>query len=218
MNNFVVIEGVLVPRIRGGGGGSMFTPHFNAWRFYDDDAGEAASTALAAEDINHTINADSNVAFQFRARIDETGGADGTTMHDYQVQYAKNGGIATDLTTTDSGDGIRAVAAGLTNDNATTDRSSEPISNPGSGSFVAGEQSDDGLVDNMQLTANNFTEHAYGIEIVSANVADTDYFEFSFSSPGGIVNNVTPRMTVSKTPPTGHPRAMRHHMMMMGLK
>ena len=178
---------------------AMFTPHFNASRFYNDDGGEAGSTQIAAQDTNINPNVDSDFAFQFRARIDETGGADGTTMDDYQVQYDKNSTGFVDLTTTDSGDGIRAVAAGLTNDNATTNRSSDPISDPGSGVFVDGEQSTDGLVDNMLLTNANFTEHVYGIELVSANVANNDTFDFQLSTPGAIVNNVVPRVTVVKT-------------------
>lgn len=179
---------------------AMFTPHFNAFRFYDDDAGEAVSTQLAAEDTNININVSGgNISFQLRVRIDETGSADGSTMDDYQLDYDKNSGGFANLTTTDSGDGIHAVAAGLTNNNATTDRASDPISNPGAGSFVAGEQSDDGLIDDMQLTADNFTEHVYGIEIVAANVTDGDIFDFEFSTPGAIVNNVVPRITIIKT-------------------
>lgn len=179
---------------------AMFTPHFNASRFYDDDAGEAVSTPLAAQDTDITVNVDGgNVALQFRGRIDETGGASGTTMDDYQAQYSKNAAAAADLTTTDSGDGIRAVAAGLTNDNATTNRATDGISDPGSGSFDAGEQSDDGVVDNMQLTSGNFTEHAHGVEIVAANVADGDTFDLDFRTPSAIVNNVTARITIEKS-------------------
>ena len=178
---------------------AMFTPHFNASRFYDDDAGEAASAQLAAQDTDIIINVDGgDVAFQFRIRIDETGAADGTIMDDYRVQYSKNSGSFLDLTATDTGDGIRAVLAGLTNLAATTDRSSDPISNPGAGSFVAGKQTENGLVPNMQLTSGNFTEFAYGVELVAVNIADTDTFDFQLSTPGAIVNNVVPRVTVEK--------------------
>lgn len=183
---------------------AMFTPHVNAFRFYDDDAGEAASAPLANQDIDITVDVDGgNVALQFRIRVDETGGADGTTMDDYQVQYDKNTVGPVNLTTTDSGDGIHAVAAGLTNDAATTDRGTNGISNPGAGSFVAGEQSDDGLVDNRMLTASNFTEHAYGVEIIAANVSNGDTFDLSISTPAAIVDNTTPRITIQKSAPSG---------------
>lgn len=194
----------------------MFIPHFNASRFYDDDGGEAASTQLAAQDTDVIINVDGgNQPFQFRARIDETDGGDGTTMDDYGVEYEKNDSTTwVALTTTDNGDGIHTVAAGLTNDAVTTDRSSDPISNPGAGSFVDGEQSDDGIVDNRILTGGNFTEHVYGIEIVAANVADNDTFDFRFDGASGVTNNVEPRVTVDKAAAGGPsiPIAMYHHM------
>lgn len=177
---------------------AMVAPDFNAFRFYDDDAGEAASTQLAAQDTNHSINVDSNAAFQLRLRVDEAGGADGDAMDDFPVLYSKNSAGFVSLTGTDSGDGIRSVAAGLTNGNVTTNRSSDPISDPGSGSFISGEQSDDGSFDNFQFTNGNFTEFAMGVELVTANVADADTFDFEL---GGKINNnnVVPRMTVVKS-------------------
>lgn len=175
----------------------MFEGTFAAFRFYDDSAGEAASAALAAQDANHSLNNTANVAIQLRVRIDETGGLSGTTMDNFEVFYSKNSGLFVALTATDNGDGIRAVAAGLTNGNATTDRSSEPISNPGGGSFVPGEQSDDGIVSNFQLTASNFTEHAYGVEFVAANTADADTFDFEIQGKINITS-VVPRITITK--------------------
>ena len=184
---------------------AMYKADFNAFRFYDDDAGEAASTQLAAQDTNHSINADSNVAFQLRARIDEVGGADGDAMNDISLFYSKNSGTFVVVPTSDTGDGIRAVLAGLTNDAATTDRSSDPISNPGGGSFVAGEQCSDGVLDDYLLTNSNFTEHAFGVEFVSANVANNDTFDFEFSGKIGD-NNVVPRMTIVKSAGGANPK------------
>ena len=181
------------------GGVAMFTWEFTQFRFYADDAGEAASTPLENEGIDHTLSVSADTAIQLRCLIEETGGADGTSMDGWQLQYSKNSGTATDLTTTDSGDGIRAVAAGLTNDNATTNRGTNGISDPGSGSFVAGEQSSDGLIDDMQLTTGNFTEQVWGIEFVNANVANNDTFDFTISTPGGGTNTATPRITISKS-------------------
>lgn len=178
--------------------GGAFTPDLKAFRFYEDDAGEAASTALAAQDIDISPNVDSDVAVQLRIRVDETGAIAGAGTDDYQLQYDKNSGGFVNLTTTDTGTGIRAVLAGLTNDAVTTNRGTEGISD-GSGSFVAGEQSSDGLIDDRQLTASNFTEHVYGVEFVSSNVANNDTFDFELSTPVGIVNTLTPRATMVKT-------------------
>lgn len=177
----------------------MFTRNFNAFRFYDDSAGEAASNALATQGTNITVNADSgDVDVQFRVRIDEVGGADGTTMDDYAVQVNKNSTTFVAIPITDTGTGIFTVAAGLTNDNATTNRASEEITDPGGGSFVAGEQSDDGIVDDMQLTASNFTEHAFGMRLVAADVVDGDFFDLQFSVVTISNNNVFPRITIEK--------------------
>jgi hypothetical protein len=59
----------------------------------------------------------------------------------------------------------------------------------------------------MQLLTGDFTEHAYGVEIVDANVSDTDYFDIRIDS--GIVTTSaanTARVTIDKastTPITG---------------
>lgn len=179
---------------------AMFTNNFNAFRFYDDSGGEAASAQLAAQDVNITVNLDGgDVDIQFRARVDEVGGADGTTMDDYGVEVDKNATSFVALPTSDTGTGIFAVAAGLTNDAATTNRSSDPISDPGGGAFVAGEQSDDGIVDDMQITASDFTEHAYGLRLVAADLVDGDFFDLQFSNSSVSNNNVTPRITIEKS-------------------
>lgn len=177
----------------------MFTRNFNAFRFYDDSGGEAASTALAAQGINITVNVDSgDVDIQFRARIDEVGGAIGTAMDDYAIQVDKNGTSPVAIPTSDTGTGIFATTAGLTNDAATTNRSSDEITDPGGGSFVAGEQSDDGIVDDMLLTASDFTEHAYGIRLVASDLVDGDFFDIQFSNSTISNNNVFPRITIEK--------------------
>jgi hypothetical protein len=57
----------------------------------------------------------------------------------------------------------------------------------------------------MQLTNANFTEHAYGVELVSANVVNGDTFDFQFATPSALVNNVVPRVTVVKSPAADPP-------------
>lgn len=198
------------------GGIDMFDPDFVNFRFYDDDAGEAASAPLEAQDIDHTLTVDTDQAIQFRALIQNQMAADGTTMDDYGIEYDKNGAGPVSLTTTDTGTGIRAVAAGLTNDNATTDRSTNGITG-GSGTFVAGEQSSDGIVDDMQLTSSNYTHHAYGVEFVSTNVANNDTFDFTFTGSSGVTNTATPRITISKAAPAGGPSKGSLSMMGMGV-
>lgn len=180
---------------------AMFAAQATHYRFYEDDAGEAASTPLENEDVDENLDVTAgDIAFQLRIMWEETGGADGSSMDDWQITYDKNGGGETDLTTTDTGDGIRAVAAGLTNNNVTTNRGTNGLTDPGSGSFVDGEQCTDGLLDDRLLTLGDFTEHVWGIEIVSANVADSDSFVFGISSPSAAtMGSQTPTITITKT-------------------
>lgn len=180
----------------------VFTPVAQAFRFYDDDAGEDASTPLANQDTNVTINVDGgNVAFQLRYRIQNTTAVAGATTDDFALQRSVNGGTFATINGTTSA--ILATTSGLTNDNATTNRATNGITD-GSGSFVAGEQSSDGIVDNWQLTASNFSELVWGGTLVSADVSDNDAITFRVTLNGGapgMTNSVTPTITVDKSPP-----------------
>lgn len=175
---------------------NTFTPSVNAFRFYDDDSTEAASTPLANQDTNITVNLDGgNVALQLRYRLQEGGGADGGSTDDYALQFAIGGGGFT--TVTGATTGVIASTSGLTNDNATTNRATNGIAD-GSGSFIAGEQCTDGTLDNHQLTASNYTEHVFGITLVAADLNDADSITFRISLNGGtpgITNSVTPTIT-----------------------
>lgn len=182
--------------------GAMFTPRLDAYRLYDSDAGEAASTPLENEDVAHDLNVDAgNKTIQVRVLIQETGGADGTTMDDFTLQYNKNGTGLTNVPTSDTGAGISAATAGLTNDDPTTNRGTNGITD-GSGSFVAGEQSTDGIVDDLQLTASNFTELVFGVTFYKANVANNDSFVFSVDMTNKATDAVSPTVTIDKTPPS----------------
>lgn len=182
---------------------ASFTPAVDKFRFYDDDAGEDASTPLAAEDTNVTINVDSgNVPFQLRYRLQESGGVAGAATDDYDLQRSLNSGGYSTITGATTA--IITSASGLTNDAATTNRATNGITN-GTGSFVAGEQSTDGVLDNWQLTASNYSEIVYGGTVVAADVNNNDTIDFRVTLNGGtpgMTNSVTPRITIQKTPPT----------------
>lgn len=64
-------------------------------------------------------------------------------------------------------------SSNLTDAEATTNRLGS-----GSGSFVAGKVSEDGLVDNLGWTANNYTELLYSIKLKAAQLVDTDTLKF----------------------------------------
>jgi len=171
-----------------------------AFRFYDDDAGEAASTPLANQDTNVTINVDAgNVPFQLRYRIQNAAAVAGAATDDYALQRSHNGGAYATINGTTTA--ILAAAAGLTNDAATTNRATNGITD-GTGSFVAGEQSSDGIVDNWSLTASNFSELVWGGTVVAADVSNGQTITFRVAFNGGapgMTNSVTPQITVQKT-------------------
>lgn len=104
-------------------------------------------------------------------------------------------------------------SASLTDGNATTNRLGS-----GSGSFVAGEISEDGLVDNLQITASNYTELLYSLTIESTAVADNDTLDFRVLRNGattGMTYTVTPRITIDTG--GGAPATRRYSMTTLGV-
>ncbi len=77
----------------------------------------------------------------------------------------------------------------LTDGAVTTDRSTG-ITNPGSGSFVAGEQeSNNGLIEDHRLTGDNFTEHVFALKLISADLVDTNTLGFRLLLNGSTITN-----------------------------
>lgn len=182
---------------------ASFTPAAQAYRFYNDDGSESTSTPYAgvAESTNITVNNASNAQFHLRWRVQETGGADGATTDDWGLQYQVNGtGGWTSITASSSR--VRAyTSSGLTADGATTNRATNGISD-GTGSFVAGEQEEtNGVIEDCQLTTNNFTEHVWALELVAADNSNGETLHFRMTLNGGspgMTNSSTPIVTISK--------------------
>lgn len=181
---------------------TSFTPDFKASRFYADGT-ESGSSALAAQDTDIIVNttaADQQV--QLRLRVDETGGAAGASTDDYALEVSKNSGAYAAITASSSN--VKAdTASTLSDGSATTNRVTEGISDPGAGSFVAGEQeAANGVVEDRQLTADNFTEHVFAITVVRADVASGDTLDFRITlnaGAPGMANTVIPRIVVYET-------------------
>jgi len=168
-----------------------------AFRFYEDGT-EAGSTAIAAENTNITRDvAAGNSALQLRYGVQESGSgsASGATTDDYQLQVSKNAGAYANVAAASSN--VRAFpTANLTDAAATTQRLSA-----GSGAFIAGEIDEaDGIVTDWQLTANNFSELLYSVELVAADLAHNDTLDFRVLRNGAVFNtySVTPRVTANK--------------------
>lgn len=177
------------------GGTNTFGVTQRAFRFYEDGT-EADSPAIAAQDTNITLHVLTNRRCLLRIGLQESGSgsASGATTDDYQLQVSQNGGAYANVSGA-SADVLAYDSSTLTNNNATTQRLTA-----GTGSFIAGEISEDGLVDDFQLTANNHTELLFTIQVTAADVAAADTLDFRVLLNGGTFTySVTPRITVTKT-------------------
>lgn len=193
---------------------ASFTPVANLWRFYADGT-ESGSSPDANENTNYTILADTNAQVHVRYRIQETGGKNGATTDDYNLQFSKNAGAYANVTTSTASLQVD-TASGLTDAAATTNRATNGITD-GTGSFVASQQEEgDGQITNFQLTASNFTEAVWAVKVIAADVANNDTIDFRISLNGGapgMTNSVTPRLIVSTTPRVLAPNSL----LMMGV-
>lgn len=183
-----------------------FVPIIKHWRFYLDGT-ESGSTPIAAEDTNIERNADTDPAqFHLRWLVQETGGVSGATTDDYQLQeFVSSVGSWNNVDASSSfvqSDPVSTLSDGA----ATTNRATNGLTDPGTGSFVAGEQEDvNGLIEDRQLTVANFTEHVYGLKFPAPGVfSDGDTIDFRLLVNGAIVGTTpaNPRITVRRAGPT----------------
>lgn len=166
-----------------------------AFRFYEDGT-ESASVAIAAQNTDITRDLyPGNSNLQLRIRMTDNNNFTNPSTDDWTLQYNKNSAGWTDVGT---GAVVGYNSASLTEGEATTDRL-------GSGAiWETGAVSEDGVVDNRAITANEAQEFLYSITVVSASVANNDVIDFRVvrnSSTTNITYNVTPTITVSKVAP-----------------
>lgn len=105
------------------------------------------------------------------------------------------------IVNTATASGVKPFAStNLTDGGATTNRLGA-----GTGSFVAGEISETGLITDHQLTASNFTEHVFSTTLVASVLANNDTLDFRVLKNGRTFGyTATPRITIVKsgTPPS----------------
>ena len=184
--------------------GKPATIEFDNWRFYEDGT-ENGSTPIANQDTNVTgRNVDSDSQVQLRVLLQETNGGSGDATDDYGLEYALNaGGTPSWVAVTGASAVVQAdTGSSLTDGGATTNRGTNGITG-GSGTFVAGEQeAGNGVIEDNQITASNYTESVWGLILVSADLSNGDTIDFRVTRNGGtpgVTENVVPRITVSKT-------------------
>lgn len=166
-----------------------------AFRFYEDGT-ESGSTAIAAQDANITRDAaETDSVVLLRIRIQETGGISGVATDDYLLQYKVNtnawqlvGSINQGVVEVES-----YQSGNLTDGAATTNRLGA-----GSGSFVAGKIDMSNPLDDLQITASNYTELLYSIILNSFYLVNGDVIQFRVlrNSIELKTYSVTPQITV----------------------
>lgn len=164
-----------------------------AFRLYEDGT-ESGSVAIDAENTNITRDLTSDSNLQLRVGVQMDGGS-GMSTDDYQLQYSLNGGAYTNVTSASS------VVKGFNSASLTDAASATQRLSAGSGSFIGGRVSEDGLADNFNFNVAFHGELLYSLTVVSASVSNSDTIDFRVirnSSATGMTFTVTPRITVSK--------------------
>ena len=152
------------------------------------DGTESASTPTQVEDANDTIdcNGAGNVHRHIRISLQETNAGTGASTDDYTLYYKKNGAGSYIAVTAERTD-VVPYAGTLTDQEATTNRSTNGLTD-GTGSFVASKCDEaNGIVTDWAMTASNFTEMLWSIDFIKSGVADNDYFDFEVYLNGGII-------------------------------
>ena len=162
-------------------------------------ASRAASTSTprAAENVDVNIEqGGGSKRFHLRWRIQEHGDISGLSTDDWQLQYNKNSGGWNDVAAASSNI-LSDPDSGLVDNSGTTNRATNGISD-GTGSFVIGEEEEgDGLFENRQLTASNFTEHVWAVKTADGDLSVGDTIDFRIQINGiDFSHTVVPTITL----------------------
>lgn len=172
--------GMRVPVIQGGT--SANTVQNDRWAFGDDDGTESGHT-LDTELADRSSQL-GNVTFLIRIQVQETAGKADTWT--FQLYADKNGGASFTAVTTTRTDGLRL--ANDTQSRADNQATTERLTAPGSGTWLAGlyddGQTEDGMGSSLSLNGN-YTELEFAIEIDTANASDGDYWDLRVESNTG---------------------------------
>ena len=161
-----------------------------AYRWFGEGT-EAGATALAAQDTAVTGDiTNGDATGTLRIRLQETTAAAVPATDDWQLQYEKNLSGSWIAVTASSVAAQTYDSPNLTNQAVTTNRLTG-----GTGTFVAGQVSEDSLVDDLGWAGNNYTELVYALKIKAADVVSGDTLRFRV-----LRNGATATMTYSQTP------------------
>ena len=163
-----------------------FTPEADAFGIYEDGTESGAAERLGENIfgmLNHTLAADQQ--FQYRSRVQETAGGAGAATDNWGLEYEKNDSASWVAITASSALLQADTASSLTDGGATTDRLSA-----GTGSFVAGEQEEiNGVIEDLQLTADNYTNLLWGLKPIEGDISSGDYVKLRVTLNGSPISN-----------------------------
>jgi len=166
------------------------------FRFYNDDGSITTATAAAAENANLSItDGGGNKSYHLLIQMQETGGTSGATTDDWQLQYSKNAGAWTNVTTTSSN--VKAFDSANLTDGGSIATGDFRLT-AGTGTAQAGEISEDGLLDDFIVRSTQYNEILFTIQTVDTDLAATDTLDFRVLLNGattGVTYSVTPRIT-----------------------
>lgn len=191
------------------GGSNIFALTQQRYQWYEDDTGLATPIAAENTAMTRLVAANSNFILIVQLQESGAGSVSGATTDDYRLQYSKNGGAFTNVTTaTTNIRGNTSSPSTPTDDSANVNQRLTS----GSGSWLAGRRDHTGEVTNFQVTANNFTEHLYCLTCVAADVAEGDVFTFRVllnAATTNVTYSVTPTFTVTKISAPDYLKTMR---------
>lgn len=181
------------------GTAAKFTPiatapssHLNAFDHYFDkfELWEGAPVADPAVGANKSAGLGEVVRVRFE--IQETGG--GAVATAYKLRYSKNSGAYTDVGS--ATDCQYAASAQITDGAATTN-----VMTGGTGTFVAGEGSEDALTASISLGASGHTEIEFVVRLGNTAAVSDTYDLRVYKSDGSPLDTytVTPRITAIST-------------------
>jgi hypothetical protein len=164
----------------------------------DTNSVDTAATWLAAENANITLTCLTDQVLRLRLSIQCSSTAQNAVG--WQLQFQRNGGGYVTSVSPTSAWVSGADASSSADETALTVRQLSV----GTGSFVNGLYDETGTTGTIGITASNYIEFEFGINIKAADVADGDTLDFHLFKAGGpptqiSAYTVTPRITVSKT-------------------
>ena len=168
------------------------------FQFYEDgtESGATAIGAQGADLIRTTAN-------PFMIRIEATNDGGMASNLGGILRAQKNGAGGYVAVPASGGVGIRAfVSANIVDNAVTTERLTGP------NAFVAGRYDDLATVTsnvNIDNSPQGDSEFLFSVELIDADVNDTDFFDLRLYDNGAALGTytVTPRVTVDKPAPSG---------------